>query len=455
MTSLTPDIITPLPYEIKDIISSYLDTHSFINFTKTNKQNSFLNNENIWKKKICIDYPLFFKDNGKIKDYKKLYIKYHKTLCIECNKKTTLYNDFFNVKLCRPCEKSFKKYEMITKKKAMNYFFLSPDEFINFKFIKRPNPYHHNRPLKLYLKSDIVYYIKHKQVKLINNPTYIKRRDKTVKMINKHVMITNILNSIYNISHDDMLINIFPNVNEYTNNLYIRYVKYNTVSDKKNNLQKVINACIELNFIKKYTTLSISNFQNFDELLFYFLINNKDVVLSFNINFYIDNKIFKCYKENKEIFNRKLEMFRLLNSSKIIKKSNYFSNHIVFKYIWLGKEAIKQYHYNNYNINAYLEFKTKMPTLYNTYIRGFQGQYLYDYILYRGSNLLQNIKDIVELEYFLYSNTNLSNVIFFTYINNVELNRFTLYTRVFYKWYINNPSLRYKIPVNLYKFILH
>lgn len=443
--------ISSLPYEIKNIITSYLDTHSFINFTKTDKQNSILDNDNYWKRKIHIDYPLIFKDDGKIKIYKKIYMKYHRTLCIECNKKTSLYNDFFNVKLCRPCERTIKKYEMLTKKKASDLFYLSSSEFQHFKFINRTNPYNIRRPLKLYLKSDIIKYNNEKRKKLIHNPTFIKRRNRSIKMVNKHAMIVNILQCIYNVSRIDLNLNIFPFINGYSNNLYKRYIKYDTVSNKKNNISELINKCLEINFIKKYTALSSSIFNNFDELLFYFLISNRFNILSLNINSYIDAKISACYNNNKEIFKRKIEMAILLDNSNVINNHNYFKNHIVFKYICFGKENMTRYFTNEEN--------SQNTILYNIYnIQSFgdnNSLFIYEYINRKGSNFIQNIKDVVELEYFLYSNTCINNILFFKCINRISINFFETYLKVFYTWYIKNPRLRYKIPVNLYKFILH
>lgn len=380
--------INKIPYEIIEYISIYLDNKSLVNFISSNRFCNRIDNNLFWKQKCKKDYNI--NTTKKIKSWKKKYIILYKNNCINCYKKTKVYNEFFYQMICRSCEKNNLKYNCISQSKVKKYYFLTAKDLILIKYINRNNPFNSKHPLKLYLKTDIIDYIENNYG--YYNYTNLRNKKINIRSAKSIAFLTkfNILNSILVLKYNVDLNNILVDINKYTNNLYIKYLKKsNTGSCDSDNL---IKACLELDFIFKYTQLDWANFNDFDDLLTYHILSTK-IVLPLNINEYIDYKILTVMKNNKDKIQRK---------HKIICELPQFS---------LELPLIHDYIINNTDLNM--------------------------------------VKSMIVLENFLFEHADLENQIMSNIINNITYKRSELYLFLLKKWYKENIPDRHVLPYRL------
>ena len=61
--------------------------------------------------------------------------------CAECSKPTVRFHPVFKVPICRKCQDSVPKYEMIGKTRAMREYKLTPEDLEKLDYYKEPNPH--------------------------------------------------------------------------------------------------------------------------------------------------------------------------------------------------------------------------------------------------------------------------------------------------------------------------
>lgn len=427
-----------LPIELLEKVIYYLDNKSIINLISTNKYYNRLDNDFFWKQKCKkeYNYTLVFKRSSKRIDWKLKYSQLYKKNCVHCYKKTKSHNEFFNVKICRKCEKENSKYHMISYIKATKDYFLTKSDLSNLKFINRNNPFNSSRQLKLFLKTDIIEYIKqhygYYHYNDFRDSKISERARRSIESLNKFHILVIILTNSFNMTTNDIL-NILHDINKYSNNLYNRYIRYNNTDV----VPQLIEKCIELHFIYKYTTLDWQEFDNFQELLLFFLLTSKTVV-PLDINHYINNSISYCIILHQEKFKRKNELLSLIHQEPFFNNENtkyILEIPIMYEYIYNGSHSE--------NINEYVL----------TY-----DEYIY-YESYSENSLSPNIKilnrivKLLILEEFLYTFTGISSVILNNIVNGTSFDKFRLSKQLLNKWYNNNKNDRHLLPSALYEFL--
>lgn len=428
-----------LCYELLDNVVSYLDKKSIIKLSYTNKKNNKIDNEYTWKTKCKKEYPIIFSSFKIVLNWKVKYIKLLNYNCVNCNKKTKNYNEFFNIKICRKCEKNNEKYHMVSYTKAIKDYFLSKMDLSKINYINRNNPFNSSQQLKLFLKTDIFNYIKnHYGFYYYNDFRQSKISERTrkgIESLNKFQVLVTVLTNIYNISIPDVL-NILFIINKYSGNLYNRYIRYNN----NDIVSELIKKCLELNFIFKYTTLEWEEFSKFEDLLLFFLLMNQNPI-PLNINNHIDQCISNCLNTNKDKFKRKNEILNLIYQTPYLNIINILEIPMIYSYIYYGYSFVKDLK-NKINHNL-LKIDYEITYL-DTYT-------IYDFLL--DDNLLYKIKKILILDNFLYEYTDISSIILDNILNGFNISKFRLSKRLLNTWYIKNIHHRHLIPSILYDFL--
>lgn len=385
-----------LPCELLEHICFNLDNASLVNFLSTDKNNNNIDNKYFWKRKCINEYNVKF--NKKIKNWKYKYTQLYKNNCVHCCKKTKIFNEFFNEKVCRNCEKAIPKYECISYTKANREYFLTKKDLSNIKFINRNNRFNSKYPLKLYLKNDILDYIKNRYGYYYYNDL---KNNKINDLKNRRIAFLskfNILNTMLVMQYNINIVNITPEINKYSKNLYIRYLK--TIKDHGSNLdvQRLFEYCIELDFIIKFTDLDWSKFNDFDSLLTYYILTTKDII-PLHVNDYIDLKISSTMSKYKCELKRKHKVLIDLPNESL-------SNPVIYNYIRDNKSNVK------------------------------------------------SIDCVLTLEIFLIEYADLNNFLMYNMINNIKIDKSNLYLRLLNKWYYYNKDNTFAIPSKIYKFLL-
>lgn len=415
--------LNSLPLELLEYISSWLDTKSFIHFTQVSKKTNQLDISLIWKRKCFIEYKF---TSHRIKNWKEQYKKLYLRLCVECHKKTKLYNEFYDCKVCRKCEIKYEKYHMVTCTRAVKSYLLKQDDLNKLRYIERMNPYNSSQNMKLYLKCDILNYIKNEKSGAIKQ-RIDKRTVLNISKLYKFNLYNSLLITEYNITAD-ALAYILLTINAYTP-LYQKYLRYTNRP-----IIPVIHKGLELAFISTYTRLNWTVFPSFPYLLKYFLLlDTTSQIIPLTINPYIDYCIKQCIKNNKEQYLRKMEIQKLNYDLQISRKTsiNVFKMQCVIDYIYYGPR-----------INIIARARRSIENKYN----------IEDFLL-DGNDILKQIRKIIIFYDFLYKYTDISNIILSSILRNTILNNFRIYKIVLYNWSKNNPHLRYLIPYELYEFL--
>lgn len=412
--------LNSLPLELLDNIASLLDTKSFINFTSLCKKTKKVDRQLIWKNKCFREYTF---TSHWIKNWRDQYRKLYLRLCVECHKKTKLYNEFYKCKVCRKCEVEHEKYHMVTARKAALQYLMKKEDLNKLPHIERLNPYNSFQNMKLYLKVDIINYIKSQQSGDIK-----RRMDKrivtSISKTFKFTLYNNLLINEYNV-YPDALAYILMNINAYTQ-LYQKYLRYNNRP-----VIPVIHKGLELAFICTYTTLDWTVFPSFPYLLKYMiLLTNHCLPLS--INPYIDYCINQVINKNKEQYLRKLEIERVYYELKNKGVSvNIYKIPYIIDYIYYGARI---------NIQARER-------------RSIENKYSIEDFILDGKDVQTQLKKLVILYDFLAKHTNIATIRLQSLIRNTIQNSFRTYRIVLYNWYKENPNLRYLLPLTLYEFL--
>jgi hypothetical protein len=305
---------------------------------------------------------------------------------------------------------------MFTMTHIKTNYFLTDKDLVFIKHIRRNNNYNSKAKLKLFLKTDVEKYISKKYTRVeyqaIRKNKIDKKVTKSVSIVNRFHFINSILFNIHSVSLDVLFNIILPEINEYTNRGYIKFIKGTKISPS---LGEIVEKCLEFEFIHKFTTLDWVCFYNFDELLLFFMLSD-----SFNLplsnNYYISGKIQSCFNENREKFHRKKLVIDFFKEHRGL-VSDYLNNKNIREFIYHGRDFYEHHSYNN-----------KMYDLDE-----------YDYIYGRNCNIddigvIKRLYSFYVLENFIYDNTDVSSVILDNMISSKKVSRFTIYTRCLKKY---------------------
>ena len=100
-------MLSSLPQELFEKIGLLLDTRSYLKLSCCNQElyRKANSSDFVWKIKAKQEYSKILDS-----DYKAKYIKFYKTLCIVCYRKTASKHPFYNTKICKKCSKLDAEY---------------------------------------------------------------------------------------------------------------------------------------------------------------------------------------------------------------------------------------------------------------------------------------------------------------------------------------------------------
>jgi hypothetical protein len=395
--------INSLPHELKYKIAEYLDTRSLVSFIKAGQRE--LDNNFLWKQRCKIEYSFY---SDRIKNWKEKYKKLYLAKCIHCHNNTKLYNDFYKVKVCRKCELKHIKYHTVSHTKAKTLYFLNKDELKTFKFIYRVNPFNYTQKIKLYLKDDIMKYVMNSEGKYIDSIQQrmdIHMNYHMNRLYKFNILLSTLINN-YNISVNN-LTSILSNVNFYSKGLFQKFMRYNNRP-----IIPVIHKALELDFIFTYTDIMAYNaYNNFEDILYDYLLSNMITILPININEYIDLCINNFNKTYRECIIRKTEILQVYSELK-----------------------------NRISITHIL----KINTIY---------RYIQFGTIFQLPGIKSQLKAHILLHNFLYIHTNIQSIIFEYNITGKIIDKYSLYMTTLNRWYLGNPHARHLLPRELYPLV--
>lgn len=144
-----------LPCEIILVINNYLKTKDFVAFSSCDR---VLNQASkigpVWKTRAFLDYKVLLPNTPS--RFKSRYIWCYSNLCIYCSKKTKVFHPLKKVKICGECQETRTEYTMITKSRAKKELYLTGRDFRYAPYCEKINPWNKSRPIKFFLKEDLL-----------------------------------------------------------------------------------------------------------------------------------------------------------------------------------------------------------------------------------------------------------------------------------------------------------
>lgn len=363
ITQCTEEIhIIKLPTELLINIIKFLENpEDFVKFGDSCKRirGCIRHDDIIWKrflnkyfsklpdKKRSLDSPEALAKRGKkfIEiTFEEIFVKFIKTLCINCNKKTSRYNAIINRLVCQDCERNCKEFSLISATAAMKEHFLSKEHLGTLKFIPKRNYYNGKFNVKMYMLKDVLelrdnVFSEHRLCYL-KEVALRKKISKNIQIFHRFSIINSVIHYRYGVSNDSLINMILPNIESYSFGEYSRYLRTGRSFDS------VIKLCIELDFIGRVAPGRFIYNNYFDSFLLENLLffPHKIPLL---LNDYLVSKKNECLENNRQIFYRRnkiLNYFRTKPETENIRISELISTcDIIKRWVYHGERYMSLY----------------------------------------------------------------------------------------------------------------
>lgn len=251
--------------------------------------------------------------------YEDKFIKFIKTLCINCNKKTSRYNEIIKRMVCQNCERNCPQFSLISATMATKEHFLTKEQLGVLRFIPKRNYYNGKFNVKMYMLKDVLQLrdtvFSQQHLCFLKETALRKKISKNIQIFHRFSMVNSIIHYRYSVSNVSLINDILPNIESYSFGGYSRYLRTGRSFDI------VVKMCLELDFIGKVAPgrfIYNNYFESFllENLLFF------PFKIPFILNDYLVRKIKECMDTNVEIFKRRnkiLDYFRLKPGSENIR----------------------------------------------------------------------------------------------------------------------------------------
>lgn len=301
-----------LPVEIILSINDYLNTKDFISFSSTCKtlKNCSEIDSSVWKRRTLADYNVFLTDTFK---FKSRYVWCFKNLCICCYKKTTVYHPLKKVKICNSCQETHPNYTLITTSSAKKDLFLTSKDFIGVPYYEKTNPWNKERPIKFFLKEDLL--SKFSSRFSSRDEEFEYRKKKTNQRITRQLLYFSrlyILKSTLLVKFDIHLEDFIKYVNSYTKGMFRKYIL---------NISKVQNVELTENLILKIRELDFLynadypvkdiDYNDFEYLAKNILVHSRSPA-TLTQDPYVAERLKSVKKKYKTVFARKQKLMKAL-----------------------------------------------------------------------------------------------------------------------------------------------
>lgn len=301
-----------LPAEIIILVNDYLSTKDFVAFSSTCKtlKNCSEIDSSVWKRRTFQDYKVSVLDTFK---FKNRYVWCFKNLCICCSKKTTVYHPLKKVKICNSCQETHPEYTLITTSVAKKELFLTPKDFIGVPYCEKTNPWNKERPIKFFLKEDLIVKFRSRFNDRVEEFEYRKKKmnQRFTRQLLYYARLY-ILKSTLLVKFDIHLEDFIKYVNAYTKGMFRKYIL---------NISKVQNFELTENLILKIRELDFLynadypvkdiDYDDFEFLVKNILIHSRSPN-NLTRDPYIIERLKDVKKKYKAVFSRKQKLMKAL-----------------------------------------------------------------------------------------------------------------------------------------------
>lgn len=276
--------------------------------------------------------------------FEERFIKFIKTLCINCNKKTSRYNEIINRLVCQECERNCREFTLISATAAMKEHFLSKEQLGTLRFIPKRNYYNGKFNVKMYMLKDVLelrnsVFSDH-HLCYLKEAALRKKISKNIQIFHRFSIINSVIHYRYGVNNESLINTILPNIESYSFGEYSRYLRTGRSFDS------VIKLCIELDFIGKVAPGRFIYNNYFDSFLLENLLFFPHKI-PLNLNEYLVSKKIECLENNKQVFFRRnaiLNYFRAKPYAENIRISEMVSTcDIIKRWIYHGERYISLY----------------------------------------------------------------------------------------------------------------
>jgi hypothetical protein len=303
-------MLSSLPQELFEKIGLLLDTRSYLKLSRCNQElyRKANSSDFVWKIKAKQEYSKILDSN-----YKTKYIKFYKTLCIVCYRKTASKHPFYNTKICKKCQSRSVYFNTVTGNICKRLFCIYNSDLQVVPHRKKYNYLNKSRPIKLYLLTDILKIVKTK-FGSFDQMLITRRKLEYIKLQRKLLYHTRfmVLRSILLEQYDVDILDFSMYLNSYSKGIFRRFI--HNISKNQNIIlaETLVNYCIELDFLVKHQ-ISLQEI-TLDDFPFYL----KRVLLTNSLNDqiysrHITNTIDKVNETYKSEFERKIFLEKYLS----------------------------------------------------------------------------------------------------------------------------------------------
>lgn len=295
-----------LPTEIILSINNFLNTKDFIALSLVNSRLNKCSkiDKNTWRTRTFFDYQITLPDDTL--NFKKKYIYYYNNLCILCYKKTSIIHPMKKVRVCNNCQQTRDEYTMITTKTAKKQYFLTSKDFKDVEYCEKPNPWNKDRPIKFFLKSELLTRFSSKFPSKIAEEEY-KQKKRSQRFTRQMLYFARlyILKSFMLTHYDIDISPVCKYINFYTKGLFRLYMLNISKVQNTQLTNDLILKIRELHFLYK-TNCPVEDidYTDFDNVARDVLIHCRNESCLTRDD-YILERFQEIKKKDKEMFDRK------------------------------------------------------------------------------------------------------------------------------------------------------
>jgi hypothetical protein len=211
------------------------------------------------------------------------------------------------------CQETRREYTLITTKTAKRDLYLTDKDFKDVPYCKKTNPWNKDRPIKFFLKQDLISKFSSRFQSRQQEEEY--KKNKNVQRFRRQMLYfarLYILKSIMLVRFNIQLNDFIEHVNFYTKGMFRMYILNISKIQNKELAENLFLKIRELDFLysNDYPLTDI-NYDDFDDIAKNILVHSRcESMLSFDS--YVLERLNIVKINNKAIFSRKQKLVKCL-----------------------------------------------------------------------------------------------------------------------------------------------
>jgi hypothetical protein len=302
-----------LPIEIILSINDFLNAKDFVAFSSVCKKLNHCSklDSKTWKNRTFSDYKVILPNTNS--KFKSRYIWCYNNLCVFCSKKTSVIHLMKKVRICNMCQETQREYTLITTKTAKRELYLTDRDFKNVPYCQKTNPWNKDRPIKFFLKQDLISKFSSRFQTLQQEEQY--KKNKNIQRFRRQMLYfarLYILKSIMLVKFNIQVNDFIEHLNFYTKGMFRTYISNISKIQNTELAENLFLKIRELDFLynNDYPLTDI-DYDDFDDIAKNILVHSRcESMLSFDA--YIVERLNTIKIQNKAIFSRKQKLVKAL-----------------------------------------------------------------------------------------------------------------------------------------------